>query len=476
MLSMCTSSNARAVFILLSLTIGVGAAGCDKSDSGETEKASAESAEKTGDESADKGAASAAESGESEGPTLPDPKTVDKKGAAYFSVANVGLVQLSADGEFSKVGKKLKMATDMHATADGTVYLATVSGVYSAKDGELKQFGDYKSVGNVKRVAASEDGTVWGTSFKGVHKWDGKSWSTTEKAKFGKDVKLFKDIAAGPDGQVVVASSNKLHALKDGEWSVQDTSAIDAKPFFKEIEFGPNGTLFATGNHGLAARMGEKWSIVDLQDDYASASYLSVGADGTAHAAKLTGDVWAVAGSDVRAMSTKDKLGATNIHAVAGDGQGRTWLGTNNGVVIWKADGSTIQWKPGTVEELSGKVEAVAVTKGGPALPKIGPQKKGSVTGKVLKDGSPLAGVQVQACESPATMFRKSPCESKPVKFSGKTDDSGVFKFDNVPVGTYGFAIKPSADKKWRVTLAFDCCSKLQDGKTYDVGSFDLSR
>jgi hypothetical protein len=471
------STHARSLATLLALFLVAGASltGCDKSEDSSEPAAESKAADKSdeSDKASDKEGAAAKEDKE---PTLAKGEPVKEKGAAYFAVANYGLVELSPEGEFSKVGKKISMTTDMDTAADGTTYLAAVGGVYRAKEGKLETIGDYNSVGNVKRIAAGADGTVWGASFKGVHKWDGESWSTMPKADLGKEVKLIKDIAAGPDGQVIAASSNKLHVMKDGKWAVEDTSAIDAKPFFDEVAFGPDGTVFTTGNHGIAARTDGTWSVIDLKEDYVSATFLSVGADGTVHAAKRTGDVWAVSGGDVRKLDAKEKLGASSIHTVAGDGQGRTWIGTNNGIVIWKTDGSTVQWKPGTIDQLRGKVETITVTQGGPTMPDVGPQKKGSVTGKVLKDGAPMAGVQVEACESPATMFRTSPCNDKPVKFSGKTNDKGVFKFDEVPVGSYGFAIKPSPKDKWRVTLAFDCCAKLQDGKTYDVGSFDLSR
>ena len=473
-----TGTCARVSIIALLLAAGLGLSACDKSEDSAEPKAESKEAEKTegkADEKAE-GDEGAAKADESDGPKMAKSEPIEEKGAAYFGVSNFGLVELSADGKFSRVGKKISMTTDMATAPDGTTYLAAVGGVYRAKDGKLETIGDYNSVGSVKRIAAGADGVVWGTSFKGVHKWDGKSWSTMAKADLGKEVKLIKDIAVGPEGEVIAVSSNKVHVMKDGKWTAEDTSAIDAKPFFDEVEFGPDGSVFTTGNHGVAMRKDGTWSVVDMKERFASASFLSVGADGTVHAAKRTGDVWAISGGEVRKLSTKDKLGASSVHTVAGDGQGRTWIGTNNGIVIWKPDGSHVQWKPGTIDQLRGKVEAITVTKGGPTLPEVGPQKKGAVTGKVLKDGSPLEGVEVEACESPSTMFRKSPCDDKPVKFSGKTDEKGVFTFEGVPVGSYGFAIKPSPKEKWRVTLAFDCCAKLQEGKTYDVGSFDLSR
>ena len=61
--------------------------------------------------------------------------------------------------------------------------------------------------------------------------------------------------------------------------------------------------------------------------------------------------------------------------------------------------------------ELVGEVEAILVVGAGPAtLPGAGPQRKGGLTGKILRGGSPQASVPVELCPSPDMMFTDSPC------------------------------------------------------------------
>ena len=56
------------------------------------------------------------------------------------------------------------------------------------------------------------------------------------------------------------------------------------------------------------------------------------------------------------------------------------------------------------------------------------------------------------------------------------TAADGSFKIANVPVGSYGFAVKPK--RTWFVSSwgLEECCTSLENGQTYDIGSINLDK
>ena len=121
--------------------------------------------------------------------------------------------------------------------------------------------------------------------------------------------------------------------------------------------------------------------------------------------------------------------------------------------------------------ELSGSVKSIVVIDGGPSLPTVGPVKTGKVSGKILRAGSPVAGASVEICKRPSSYFRGTPCKDAPWKGAAKTGADGAFLFDNVPLGTYRFAI--GVDGKWS-TGWDECCKGMKEGQNFDVGSLKL--
>jgi hypothetical protein len=166
---------------------------------------------------------------------------------------------------------------------------------------------------------------------------------------------------------------------------------------------------------------------------------------------------------------------ASKWEEVAIDGGGRIWLATDQGVVVLDGTGKLLtQWAPGTIEALRGEVTHVLVMGSGPAqLPAAGAAATGTVTGKIIKAGSPVVGAEVQICNSPSLVFSSTPCGDKPFKQTVKTDAGGAFKVPDVPIGSYGFAIRPPGGK-WLITLGSDCCTQMKKRQEYDVGTLKL--
>jgi len=99
-------------------------------------------------------------------------------------------------------------------------------------------------------------------------------------------------------------------------------------------------------------------------------------------------------------------------------------------------------------------------------------RKTGGLEGKILTDGKGLADTAVELCPSPDMMFKTSPCDDSPVKFSAKTNADGEFTFDKVPIGAYGIAVK--LGEKWQLTMSSNFGTKMREGESYDIGSIDV--
>jgi hypothetical protein len=63
----------------------------------------------------------------------------------------------------------------------------------------------------------------------------------------------------------------------------------------------------------------------------------------------------------------------------------------------------------------------------------------------------------------------------KPFHADAPTAANGTFKLARVSVGSFGFAVKPGA--KWLVFIGRNsCCTALEDGQTYDIGSITVDK
>ena len=60
------------------------------------------------------------------------------------------------------------------------------------------------------------------------------------------------------------------------------------------------------------------------------------------------------------------------------------------------------------------------------------------------------------------------------MKFITTTDDKGVWTVQEVPLATYGIAVK--LDDKWQITLGERLGQGMKEGQVYDTGSLALDR
>lgn len=392
-------------------------------------------------------------------------------GPAYFGVDGVGVVRLDASG-FTTVLTKTSIVKDIDLAPNGDVWIAAIGGVFRiSADGKTAKMGDYERPGSVDALAIGADGTVWTTSFTGIGRYNGKSWEVELKEQLA-GANLLGDIAVDRDNRPWVVSTDHLYRRGDSGWAVVDTAVAGDKPFFEHVTLGADGKIWVIGSAGVIRGDESGWTKVDLHTSFGDVKELAIGANGHLAAAGR-GKVRLRHGGEVYEL-TPDSAGfqAKAIDSVAVDAAGRVWLATDNGVVVMSVDGKTQQqWLPGTVAAIPGRVKYIAVAGGGPALPELGGEAvTGTLTGKVLKGGAGVANADIEICPTPVTMFKSTPCDSAVVRKTAKTDANGTFTFPDLPISSYGFAIKPPG-KKWLVLIGGSCCAQMQPGKTFDIGS-----
>lgn len=162
---------------------------------------------------------------------------------------------------------------DMKADSIGRIWLGTEEGLYLYEDQEWQGFTPsnselpYKVVGS---IAPDRNGQVWiemapeggGQDFALT---DGKVWKT-----FGEQAKTISggDIAADPQGNLWLGSSDGLHVFDGTQWTIAYTPENSGlkNPWVREMGFDSQGRLWMT--NGEASNItyivfdGENWKYI----------------------------------------------------------------------------------------------------------------------------------------------------------------------------------------------------------------------
>lgn len=417
-------------------------------------------------------------------PPIVAPKA-NEPGPAYFAVDKKGIVRLQ-DGAFTVLeGSPASLAKELQLGPDGALWVLGYDDILRF-DGQrfnaVAKAGFSEVGGSPDHLALAADATPWITTYKGVSHWDGKAWINEDKPSIGAGDDLLEAIVVDREGKVWVASSNRVH-LRDtaGAWKeVSLKKAKGGKLWLKDLALSPDGAVHVLIDEALikfGASPDELSKVNVGVRGFAQMSELSFALGGSIGIISYK-DVYHVpAGGSPRKYSSEKSrdFKADSISAVAADDAGRLWVGSEIGVSVIVPGAARVEWASGSVPELVGDIREIVVIGAGPKdLPAGGPLATGGLTGKILRDGNPVAGTTVELCPSPSTFFTRSPCHDAPVKFVATTDTAGVWTVQNVPLGSYGLAIKNG--KKWSVTLMSDMADGMKTGETYDTGSMSLDK
>ncbi len=406
----------------------------------------------------------------------PAPTKVDAAaaGVAYLAVEGTGIVQLDG-GKLTTIQPQQFVTSHFAVGPGNVVYAAGIGGLFKIDHKRATKLPDPEEHVTYDDLAVAPDGTLWLIDSPGVEHWDGKAWIKEPKATFGNA--LLERIAIDTSGHPWISTSDHLWRL-DGTWGKVDTSfAGKETPYFGAIAAGPSGELYESSLPGTRYWKDGVWHVVPAKAEIGDFTKLFIGRDGRFAASGSVAEiVLGAAGAKPRAIELA-KLGvkAHRAEILAIDAAGRTWLGSDNGVIVLGADDKLLQqWTPGTVAGITGKVTAIAVLGAGPSLPTIGTASTGTVVGKVLVKGQPVGGAAIELCDMPLTMFEKTPCDNAPSTHTATALADGTFSVADVPIGSYGFAVKAAG--KWLIMIGGNCCTEMQAGKSYDVGSIKLDQ
>lgn len=406
-------------------------------------------------------------------------------GAAYFAVNKVGVVRLDG-GKFTVLADSpTALMKGLQVGGDGRVWTGGFQDLMRLEgDGFKKavtaEFSDLG--GSVDDFAVTADGQIWAVTFKGVSHHDGKAWTTEEKANIGAGEDLLQGVVVDAGGKVWVASTHKIHVRDGGAWKDIDLGkAGRGTLYFEDIELAADGSVYALASSALfhigpALDKVEKVKFAGM-GSYGSYGSLSLSTNGGLAFADIDKVLALPAGGKPKVYGPRVSkyFQAGKVYAVAADDSGRVWVSSEGGITILGPDDAKTEWAGGSIPELTGEIRGLMVVGAGPAeLPGAGAVRKGGLTGKLIRDGSPLANIPVEICPSPSMIYSKTPCADGAVKFTTKSDDKGVWTVSDVPIGTYGLAVK--IDSKWQITFGHEMGSGMKEGQVYDTGSLNLDK
>lgn len=405
-------------------------------------------------------------------------------GPAYFALDDHGIVRLD-DGKFTLLANSpTTLIKGLQLGGDGAVWVVGFQDVLRLDGDRFKKITEagYSEIGgSVDDFSVTAKGELWAATFKGVSHYANRTWTTVEKATLGAGDDLLAGIVVDRTGRVWVASTHKLHLHENGAWRAIDVSSAGASStlFFGSLALAPDDSVYVLASTALLHVNPAGVVTKVALGDRSITSYRGLTLASGGGLATRDGDraiIWP-AGGEPRVYESRDgkDFRADNIKAVAADDSGRLWVSSELGVAILGPGDAKLEWPSGTVPELVGDIAAILVAGSGPAkLPDAGPLRKGGLTGKVLSDGTPQTNVPVELCPSPDMMFSDSPCADSAVKFAVTTDEKGVWTVPELPLGTYGIAVK--LGDKWQITLGERIGKGMQESKIYDTGSLALRR
>lgn len=376
----------------------------------------------------------------------------------------------------------------------GGIYV-WVEGSVMEYDGELRPMAGIPN--QVQPQAASPDGVMWAASRGTVATYDGKAW-TVEKTGLPDNLMATSYLFA-PDGTVYLRVLEHIAVRRAGAWSVisaggrVEEAALAGNVLYvimkervlkldgdKLVEIGKTKGLrmrsgpdavYVLGYHGVQKIEADKLVAVPKLD------VLDVvfGPDGTLYGYNVDSKRIVRRKPD----GTVDKVPAADlpfkVENLAVDGRGRLWVRVHYGFVLIDGNKVTLV-TPGTVPELTTRIDHLIVTGNGPDMPDVGAPKLINLKGIIVSGGQPKPGVKFEICnEASSVFYGASPCEGKSFVRRATSGADGSFVIKDVPLGGWHLIYKKTADS-WAFYFPDKCCGGLPKGGTFDMGQIEFGR
>jgi len=405
----------------------------------------------------------------------PAPAKLDLANAALFMVRDKGLIALTETGFTTIPGSERMYVAGFVHGADGVVYAMTASNIERVEGDGMPEVAklDYGTLGSVADFDVGSQAQIWVIGTKGLAEFRDGSWTSYAKAEVGLSEDFAVGIAIDQNGDPWAATSDSLvRRTPAGAWEPAELPKGRTK-FLNKMGRGPDGEVYLSTYDRLLRLTGDPGLVKIKKGRYESPGAFAF-AEST-YGAIISGleDVSIFLPEDqaVRYVGKKD-LGIGTVSAVAVDSSGRVWAAGDAGVAIVGPGDARVTWRSGSMEEVAGQISNLIVRGEGPPLPEAGEIKKGGLSGQIIEGDEGVAKVKVELCESPDMLYSRTPCTGAPTHLEGTTDEDGRFRFDDVPLGAYGLAVKDG--NKWKISLGAALGTQMKEGEVYDIGQMSI--
>ena len=396
--------------------------------------------------------------------TVPALEARAAAGKAYFIVEPKGIVQLDhgkLTHPFTLPDKHDQYARGLARTPSGELIVEAIGKLYRIANGKVSRLAETPISLSGSKLIPAPDGSIWLWTITTVGHFANNHWTEIKSDSLGDSGIV--GMTVGGDGAVWLAEQKKLFKWDGSAFKPVTISAI-GDALLEGIVAAGDGKVYVVTSNGIV-ELGASPHRLDGIQRMSISPTLVPGPEGRVAIVDFSGNVNVIVPPGN--LVAYPKLG-TNPDAVAFDGGGRIWISTKTGLVVYDATGKPTSLPTGSLPMLAGKLAAIVVDGGGPELPVAGEVERGRVKGVVSSAGGvALAGAKVEICAEANMMYDhgKSPCAGEPFTKQTMTSADGEFAFDEVPVGTWSFAVLPKPGDKWVITFR-NFCSGMKKGET----------
>lgn len=398
---------------------------------------------------------------------------IAQAGNALYIATETDLISIS-EGKFTRVAKlpKFLNATAIAVDKDGGIWVLGASKLLQRKGKSWVTHNLSDGNGALRHLAVESVSNIDVAGVYGLSHFNGKTWALTKtKELLGKQT-VIRDLLMDDQGTGYAISPSSLLYRENGAWA-----AIEGTDRYSAMDLDAKGTVALAGMKGLFIKTaGEPQKKLDTER-CTSPKEISLRAGKLI--AQCNQSLMIVDGESGAALRVglgkDDGMDIGRVEMTASDSRGQVYIVGTSGFFVRKPDGAMENYRVGTVPLLASGIHAILAVGAGPdTLPEHAPVQYGAVKGKLSKKRKALENVDIEMCTVPESQMNAhiSPCAEGTWHTESKTGPDGSFSFEKVPKGKMRFIYNSGSG--WVEVFGADCCSKLGEGKTLNLGRIDL--
>jgi hypothetical protein len=369
---------------------------------------------------------------------------------------------------------------DMATCTDGTI-LFFYSGNYLIFDGKnFKSLNDWSGINYSSHSACNSTSDIWLTGNSSLGHFDGHTWVEYSQDVVSPTLKLddysneVVDIALQPSGDFFVIQEKNITRYAGAAWQ-----SIKEGEGFTGALVDNQGQLWVAYGKGFLLYKDNTWQDYQYRDGARLYAKPAIDSAGRLWVALGGGSVLAFDPPDSWSEKKIDEQLAfgPEILALAFDGAGRLWVGTEYGLLVY--DGNSWQTFHMHTSDLgSNDVRAIAFS-GDPGIPEQVIKPYGSMSGRFIKAGAPLGVMPVEVCVNGFGFLQRystTPCTGQPFVRQTTTDADGKFTLSDIPTGYYVLTFK-DGDRWTQMAGMYGMSSRMylvEPGKNMDTGDIEI--